>query len=115
MVNRVRSFGGYTPQQVQCALLAKPATTPVAAKPTTSLTTTPPRDDASDDTEVAEGEEGEVCVGGACVTAGYLMREHMSCDPNVEAFGMLIEAHNELANATTRRLSAALPALAAKE
>lgn len=26
-------------------------------------------------------------------------------DPNVEAFGMLIEAHNELANATTRRLA----------
>lgn len=39
-----------------------------------------------DDTEVAVGTEGEVCVTGACVTAGYLMREHMAADPNVEAY-----------------------------
>lgn len=42
--------------------------------------------------EVASGEEGEVCVRGACVTGGYLLRDHMPNDPNVEAFtadGML--------------------------
>jgi len=40
-----------------------------------------------DDTEVANvGDEGEVCVKGQCVTAGYLMREHMSADPNIEAY-----------------------------
>ena len=39
-----------------------------------------------DDTEVPRGAEGEVCVSGACVTSGYLMREHMPADPNVEAF-----------------------------
>jgi len=38
-----------------------------------------------DDEEVAPGEEGEVCVFGGCVTAGYLIRPHMDCDPNVEA------------------------------
>ena len=38
------------------------------------------------DEEVAAGAEGEVCVSGPCVTSGYLMREHMSQDPNVEAF-----------------------------
>ena len=39
-----------------------------------------------DDSEVAPGEEGEVCVSGTCVTAGYLMRDHMAEDPNFEAF-----------------------------
>ena len=32
------------------------------------------------------GTEGEVCVTGPCVTAGYLMRPHMEQDPNIEAF-----------------------------
>ena len=39
-----------------------------------------------EDVEVPAGTEGEVCVAGACVTAGYLMRDHMSPDPNIEAF-----------------------------
>jgi len=40
-----------------------------------------------DDTALAPGAEGEVCVRGACVTSGYLMRpDHMSVDPNLEAF-----------------------------
>ena len=34
------------------------------------------------------GFEGEVCVAGPCVTAGYLMRDHMSQDPNIEAFSL---------------------------
>ena len=38
------------------------------------------------DTELPQGTEGEVCVCGPCVTHGYLMREHMSQDPNIEAF-----------------------------
>ena len=41
-----------------------------------------------DDTEVPAGTEGEVCVTGECVTAGYLMREHMSQDPNIEAYSL---------------------------
>ena len=41
-----------------------------------------------DDTEVAQGMEGEVCVAGACVTSGYLMRDHMAQDPNIEAFSL---------------------------
>ena len=36
--------------------------------------------------EVAQGAEGEICVSGECVTPGYLLREHMSADPNIEAF-----------------------------
>ncbi|CAL1141964.1 unnamed protein product [Cladocopium goreaui] len=32
------------------------------------------------------GEEGEVCVKGACVMKGYEMRPHMDKDPNAEAF-----------------------------
>jgi acyl-CoA synthetase (AMP-forming)/AMP-acid ligase II len=32
------------------------------------------------------GEEGEVCVKGACVMNGYEMRPHMDKDPNEEAF-----------------------------
>ncbi|CAJ1396500.1 unnamed protein product [Effrenium voratum] len=32
------------------------------------------------------GEEGEVCVKGACVMKGYEMRPHMDKDPNEEAF-----------------------------
>jgi len=39
-----------------------------------------------EDEEVEAGAEGEVCVCGPCVTSGYLMREHMSADPNIEAF-----------------------------
>ena len=36
---------------------------------------------------VPQGEEGEVCVSGACVTSGYLIRDHMgTTDPNIEAF-----------------------------
>ena len=35
----------------------------------------------------AIGQEGEVCVRGACVTAGYEKRAHMgNKDPNVAAF-----------------------------
>lgn len=41
-----------------------------------------------DDEPVKPGCEGEVCVQGACVTAGYLIREHMSVDPNIEAFSL---------------------------
>lgn len=40
------------------------------------------------DEEVAPGEEGEVCVAGTCVTAGYLVRAHMSADPNIEAYSL---------------------------
>ncbi|KAL1498693.1 hypothetical protein AB1Y20_014004 [Prymnesium parvum] len=40
------------------------------------------------DEEVPVGAEGEVCVAGPCVTAGYLVRPHMSVDPNVEAFSL---------------------------
>ena len=40
------------------------------------------------DEELPQGAEGEVCVVGACVTAGYLMREHMSADPNIEAYSL---------------------------
>ena len=36
--------------------------------------------------ELPRGVEGEVCVSGPCVTAGYLMRDHMSQNPNIEAF-----------------------------
>jgi acyl-CoA synthetase (AMP-forming)/AMP-acid ligase II len=32
------------------------------------------------------GEEGEVCIKGACVMNGYEMRPHMDKDPNEEAF-----------------------------
>ncbi|KAH8060302.1 ligase [Aureococcus anophagefferens] len=35
---------------------------------------------------VAEGDVGEVCVAGACVTAGYELRDWQAADPNVEAF-----------------------------
>ena len=31
-----------------------------------------------------QGEEGEVCVRGACVTVGYELRDHMKQDPNIE-------------------------------
>ena len=41
-----------------------------------------------EDAELPHGTEGEVCVEGACVTAGYLMREHMAQDPNIEAFSL---------------------------
>ena len=41
-----------------------------------------------EDVVVDVGTEGEVCVAGECVTAGYLMREHMSQDPNIEAFSL---------------------------
>lgn len=41
-----------------------------------------------EDTPVAAGEEGEVCVRGECVTEGYLIRDHMPCDPNIEAFSL---------------------------
>ena len=34
-----------------------------------------------EDVELGVGEEGEVCVEGACVTHGYLLREHMATDP----------------------------------
>ena len=34
----------------------------------------------------ARGEHGEVCVRGACVTAGYERRPHAPVDPNVAAF-----------------------------
>jgi len=40
------------------------------------------------DEEVEPGAEGEVCVTGPCVTAGYLIREHMSADPNIEAYSL---------------------------
>merc|ERR1719316_1991921 len=33
------------------------------------------------------GQEGEVVVKDGPVTAGYEFREHMDCDPNIEAFG----------------------------
>ena len=39
-----------------------------------------------DDRCVAEGDVGEVCVAGACVTAGYELRDWQAADPNVEAF-----------------------------
>eukprot|EP00316_Scyphosphaera_apsteinii_P011436 CAMPEP_0119313294 /NCGR_PEP_ID=MMETSP1333-20130426/28625_1 /TAXON_ID=418940 /ORGANISM="Scyphosphaera apsteinii, Strain RCC1455" /LENGTH=724 /DNA_ID=CAMNT_0007318099 /DNA_START=30 /DNA_END=2204 /DNA_ORIENTATION=+ len=39
-----------------------------------------------EDEEVPQGEEGEVCVTGKCVTLGYYMRPHMDADPNIEAF-----------------------------
>lgn len=38
------------------------------------------------DKRVGVGEEGEVCVKGACVMKGYEMRPHMDKDPNAEAF-----------------------------
>jgi len=41
-----------------------------------------------EDAELPIGTEGEVCVTGACVTSGYLMRDHMSQDPNIEAFSL---------------------------
>jgi acyl-CoA synthetase (AMP-forming)/AMP-acid ligase II len=41
-----------------------------------------------EDVELPIGTEGEVCVAGACVTGGYLMRDHMSQDPNIEAFSL---------------------------
>jgi len=41
-----------------------------------------------EDVELPIGTEGEVCVAGACVTAGYLMRDHMSQDPNIEAYSL---------------------------
>jgi len=41
-----------------------------------------------EDKELPHGTEGEVCVSGNCVTAGYLMRDHMSQDPNIEAFSL---------------------------
>ena len=34
----------------------------------------------------ALGEEGEVCVRGSCVTAGYELRPHMNADPNLTSF-----------------------------
>jgi acyl-CoA synthetase (AMP-forming)/AMP-acid ligase II len=40
------------------------------------------------DEELPQGKEGEVCVVGECVTAGYLIREHMSADPNIEAYSL---------------------------
>ena len=40
------------------------------------------------DTELPIGTEGEVCVTGPCVTSGYLMRDHMSVDPNIEAYSL---------------------------
>ena len=45
------------------------------------------RDDAG--ARLPAGVEGEVCVAGPCVTAGYLMRDHMAADPNVEAHHVL--------------------------
>ena len=41
-----------------------------------------------DDSAVERGVEGEVCVTGECVTAGYLIREHMASDPNIEAYSL---------------------------
>jgi acyl-CoA synthetase (AMP-forming)/AMP-acid ligase II len=40
-----------------------------------------------DNTDLATGEEGEICVKMGPVTAGYEFREHMDADPNIEAFG----------------------------
>jgi len=39
-----------------------------------------------DNTIMKPGEEGEVCVKGACVMKGYEMRPHMEQDPNIESF-----------------------------
>merc|ERR1719222_387053 len=39
-----------------------------------------------DNKKMGPGEEGEVCVKGACVMKGYEMRPHMDKDPNEEAF-----------------------------
>jgi len=39
-----------------------------------------------ENTRMKPGEEGEVCVKGACVMKGYEMRPHMDKDPNEEAF-----------------------------
>jgi acyl-CoA synthetase (AMP-forming)/AMP-acid ligase II len=36
--------------------------------------------------EASHGSEGEICVQGECVTAGYEFRSHMSEDPNLEGF-----------------------------
>jgi len=40
-----------------------------------------------DNTEMPVGEEGEVVVKEGPVTAGYEFRDHMDCNPNIEAFG----------------------------
>jgi len=36
--------------------------------------------------DMKAGDEGEVCVSGACVMKGYEMRPHMDADPNIETF-----------------------------
>jgi len=40
-----------------------------------------------DNTFLPVGEEGEVVVKEGPVTAGYEFRDHMDCNPNIEAFG----------------------------
>lgn len=35
-----------------------------------------------------QGQRGEVCVKGACVTRGYELRAHMAIDPNKESFNV---------------------------
>jgi acyl-CoA synthetase (AMP-forming)/AMP-acid ligase II len=40
-----------------------------------------------DNTVLSAGSEGEVCVKYGPVTHGYEFRDHMDCDPNIEAFG----------------------------
>ena len=61
----------------------KLATVGPAMGPTVRVLHAHPRDE-----EVPPGEEGEVCVQGPCVTPGYLYREHMSADPNIEAYSL---------------------------
>jgi len=40
-----------------------------------------------DNTFLPVGEEGEIVVKDGPVTAGYEFRDHMDCNPNIEAFG----------------------------